>query len=65
MSQESVQFTELVRLAAARLNENNPDKKAHYCEQCGTQKPHSITTQGQTEIYTCLTCGFQTTYDVL
>jgi len=66
MSKESVQFTELVRLAAARQNEkNNPEQRLHYCEQCGMQKPHTITTIRRTEIYICLTCGFQTTYEVL
>lgn len=64
MSEETTQFLEAVRQAAAKL----PPSYNHplYCQKCGHCTDHALTTTtgGQWEHYTCLKCGSQESYRV-
>ncbi len=65
MSQESVQFVELIREAAARAAEKYQFYEPSYCEGCGKTGQHgcNVTADGW-EIRTCPSCGNQVWYRV-
>lgn len=65
MSEETVQFVEMVRLAAAKLAKKQPAQGNYpmYCEACGCQTNHALTVSGDWEIYACA-CGTQKRYRV-
>ena len=69
MSKESVQFTEMVRLAHAALTPPHPGRGKEaaglpkermwriWCEACCTDRVAAVEISGDWERYRCLTCG--------
>jgi len=64
MSEESVQFAELVRQAHAALG-LQPNERRHFCPICCNETPHSIADLDKLrEQFTCQVCGFPSVYTV-
>lgn len=63
MSKESVQFTEMVRLAHAALPPPHPGREEKqeswriWCEVCCADRVAAVEISGDWERYRCLTCG--------
>jgi uncharacterized Zn finger protein len=59
MSEESVQFIELIR-----EQKHKSSLLTRYCQQCQSKTPHSVRDEGREEIYTCQRCGYEQSYTV-
>jgi ribosomal protein L37AE/L43A len=62
MSQEAIQFVEMVRQAYAQLVK----EPVHYlhCQMCGGRTAHKMVARGLWEYYTCQACGCKQSYKV-
>lgn len=67
MSKASLQFLEMVREAAVKIesDKNKPVLRNHYCPVCGQFGDHQFTHEsGGCEYYRCPNCGLQHGYRV-